>query len=207
MCFCCRLGTHRIIISWCETSLRNYITEQCTPKSGTRGYPWNCVRQTKEDIENLFSSVQNTYCPQNIKNSTNASIDVGTIVDNIVNEVSDAISNALMTACEEMDSLWYEADEDMASDDDVKKNADKAFYNKYFGQTTPMAEDYGICIEDTERWTCEEQDEITGISGSATWNATRQECVFAQSWYEWACANMLNGYLENGVCYWDAGQN
>ncbi len=186
----------------CETALRNYATDLCTPKTGTQGYPWNCIKQTNKDLDASLTSAAKTYCPTVVGEKLNTN----SIVTDVLNEVSDAIADVMMTACEEMDSLWYEADEDMASDDDVKKNADKAFYNKYFGQTTPTAEDYGICIEDTERLACEEQDGITGITGSAKWNETRGECEFSASWYEWACANMLGGYLENGVCYWDANQ-
>ena len=186
----------------CKSALESYATELCTTSAGDKGYPWNCIKMPEQQLRNNLNAKSQNVCVT----ATGIDSDTDAIIENVVNSVKSAVAYALQSECEGMDGLWYEAGTDLATQAAAGANIDKQFYSSVYGQVTlpDTYTDYGICIEDTERWACEEQDDITGIDGSATWNATRQECVFAQSWYEWACSNMLNGYLKDGICYWDA---
>ena len=37
-----------------------------------------------------------------------------------------------------------------------------------------------------------------------TFDSTRNVCIFKNEWYEYVCANVLNGEWRDNVCYWDS---
>lgn len=187
----------------CKTGLENYARELCTPTSGDKGYPWNCIGETKSALETKIKSKKDTYCASDVT-GLNEKIDV--IVADAVSTVESAIIDAMMNTCEDFEAVWWEAEPEVQG-----YEFETAFYQQLFGETTNIKNakdgayvERGYCIVDSERWTCEQQDDITGTTGSATWNSARQECEFATSWYEWTCANMLGGYWKNNTCYWNS---
>ena len=204
----------------CDVALNNFVTELCTPTDGKSKYPFGCARLTEENLTKQITDRAGLYCVDINGNKYTTEKDeegnakftdptVQNTIDQLVRNVKYEISSQLRDKCEEVSGIWLE-DQDAITG--VQKYETK-FYNDVFGlstaNTTAVAEysTHGICIENTVRYACTNQDEITGSQGWAKYDETRNTCTFTDDWYKYQCETMLDGYWDQGICYWDSTSN
>lgn len=205
------------IAEGCETAVENYLTELCTPESGTQGYPWNC-RKMGLGTDDAFASdfkggevgkdlaktvvsyaIDNCFDPTSDQEKTfgNLASTVQQKIRLMIERVSDELENQMSTVCEDLEGIWYSA---KATGFDTVGNWLPAFASMAFGGETPNKTNFGgICVENTAYVQCIGSN-TDGETPVATWNENTQTCTFSDAWYEERCT-MLDGYYENGVCY------
>lgn len=198
------------IVERCESGLRNYLTQLCTPETGTYGYPYNCHKMIKSDTESMgiayvAQQYAVNYCQDPTKRKDEyddiANSAIKTVVSSVVDELQSEISLSLKAICESLDGYWnsFNSTIDLPSG---MTNLLSKFYNNVYGgdkeQTT-----WGTCYENSERLICLAIAEETDDNDNplATWNETLGQCMLTDAWYRDRCENWLDGYYENSVCY------
>ena len=88
-----------------------------------------------------------------------------------------------------------------------KLEQENTFYATVFGRTARNSADleyYGRCVANTERTACLAQNDMGDGVEYTTFDSTRNVCIFKNEWYEYVCANVLNGEWSDNTCYWDS---
>ncbi len=186
------------IAEGCETALRNYTTELCTPTTGTMGYPWNCRLLNVTDLEKNITNMAATYCSTGVVQYDSGT--VSSIIDDIVTDVTMSLSEMMLNQCKTLGGLWAESSEYMPNYDDLK-----SYYNTvYNGNKTYVdnSKTWGRCIESNTKVLCESYnlDDGSGVP-LTTYNAARDTCSFSTEWYRKKCTEELGGTWEDSVCY------
>ena len=190
----------------CTAAIDSYLKELCTPTSGDKGYPWNCRLKKLGDFntDKPDSSINATLA-SNIKQFaiTNCTVG-GTSWDDVpaqsrqdvqqtVNGLAESTEAVLMDTCEELGGVWV--GNNTQSSDVVLLSA---FYSQVYGGDT-SATSWGKCVENTTMIQCLNYNS-SGAEPVASYDATRDECVFTDAWYEERCS-MLGGYYQSSTCY------
>ena len=201
------------IAEGCVEAISKYITDTCTP-TGDGDYPMNCRTLSKTDFEKSIMTRVSLYCrePDGSKiaeNKTSISqISDAVMRDNIQKMFDNAveeISLALMEKCTENNGLWYETGDDGLLTADVKAmNKESVYYSTVFGRSDDTAERYGRCAANDERNACLAMNDMGDGIEYTSFDTSRNVCVFKDAWYEYTCANVLNGEWSDNTCYWDS---
>lgn len=168
----------------CKTGLENYAKELCTPVSGDKGYPWNCVKMSLSEIEKDLKTKSEAYCASDVSGAN-----VTDAVSEIASNISESVSVELQKACKKYNGVW--TDVSSATDFVV------GFYHDIYGGDTTF-NDWGACVENSTRVACLGYN--AGNEQIATFDEKTQTCSFVSSWYEERCG-MLGGHWENSICY------
>ena len=201
------------IAEGCVEAISKYITDTCTP-TGDGDYPMNCRTLSKSAFEQSIMTRVSLYCrePDGSKIAENTTAIDGirdTVMrDNIqkmFDNVVDEINAALMEKCTENNGLWYEADDNGSLDEGVKKmNQESVYYSTVFGRSDNTTEHYGRCAANDERNVCLAMNDMGDGIEYTSFDMSRNVCVFKDAWYEYTCANVLNGEWSDNTCYWDS---
>ncbi|MBQ7949995.1 MAG: hypothetical protein IJ276_03370 [Alphaproteobacteria bacterium] len=192
----------------CSGAIDNYVTELCTPTTGTHEFPWNCRLKPLGAITDVESPELTATLTANIKQfavdncanptATDKSFDslptqTRIQVEKSIQDIAEQLEYQLLEECEALDGYWVETDEQGTTP------TLKAFYkNVYAGDED--RKDWGVCIENTIKVRCEAYN-AGAESPLATYNATTDECIFTDAWYQQQCTILGNGYWENGTCF------
>lgn len=173
----------------CETALRNYTTELCTPVSGDAGYPWNCRLKSVDEIQKNISEMADTYCPS----ITGAETD--TVIENIIENLSIDIADKLSTECAKLGGQW-------SNNDTPRTNPvyEDAFYRSVYGAAAPSVTSYGVCLKNTELYACEMANAHSGGQNYARYDATTGKCILTTEFYKYQC-ELVNGVWTDNKCY------
>lgn len=203
----------------CGTAVENYLKQICTPSTGTEGYPWNCRLRSfgtiptgaswaKKDSSgsnslSLVDMVVN-YAIENCVGTDETSLSESRIqadVEQQISNLGEALEVQLSEKCTELDGYWYS--NSAVVGDIANMTPLKAFYSNIFGgRTTSTERSLGTCYENSTMVQCISYNTDGEKDGDmARYDATRDECIFTDKWYEQQCALLGNGYFENGVCY------
>ena len=110
-----------------------------------------------------------------------------------------------MEKCTENNGMWYEADDNGSLDEGVKKmNQESVYYSTVFGRSDNTTEHYGRCAANDERNVCLAMNDMGDGIEYTSFDMSRNVCVFKDAWYEYTCANVLNGEWSDNTCYWDS---
>ena len=194
----------------CETAVENYLTELCTPTTGDKGYPWGCIRLSKDEVKTQLEEFAQRSCSLS-GDSTYLTNDIGAKITEYVDNMEYALMDILAEECENMGGYWIYKDDETYG----KLGADATPYTQFYSETFGVrvsefkgAEDtgadyglsYGQCAENTIQVRCNAYNELYG-DDVATYDATRNVCNLSDEWYRQQCESMLGGYYENGTCY------
>ena len=190
----------------CSAAIESYLKQLCTPTSGTEGYPWNCRLSEYGDINGInwssrtngkdLVSMVTDYALGVCGDGTGVSeTNVQNAIKKQLEDLKENISIVLAEKCEEIDGVW-------TSEAVTNANLLRAFYANIFGGSTTGGNDFGRCYENTTMLQCISYNADGAKDGDmARYDASRDECIFTDKWYEQQCAFLGNGYFENGVCY------
>lgn len=186
----------------CETAIDNYLKDLCTPSNGEMGYPWNCRNMTPDDLE---SSIMN-FAQQNCANPTTTGSDflaqVQDQINRAIDDVTEELDFALMNTCEGLDGYWIDYDLTFGNVADNRVSGEgnllSGFYKEVYGGNLNTY--WGRCVENTTMIQCLAYNE--GLDTPvASYDLTRDECVFTEEWYRTRCEELIGGYYEGGACY------
>lgn len=194
----------------CETAVENYLTELCTPTTGDKGYPWGCIRLSKDEVKTQLEEFAQRSCSLS-GDSTYLTNDIGAKITEYVDNMEYALMDILAEECENMGGYWIYEDDSTYGDYGADATPYTQFYSETFGVRVSEfkgAEDtgadyglsYGQCAENTIQVRCNAYNELYG-DDVATYDATRNVCNLSDEWYRQQCESMLGGYYENGTCY------
>ena len=195
----------------CETAVENYLTELCTPTTGDKGYPWGCIRLSKDEVKTQLEEFAQRSCSLGGDNSEYLTNDIGAKITEYVDNMEYALMDILAEECENMGGYWIYEDDSTYGDYGADATPYTQFYSETFGVRVSEfkgAEDtgadyglsYGQCAENTIQVRCNAYNELYG-DDVATYDATRNVCNLSDEWYRQQCESMLGGYYENGTCY------
>ncbi len=209
------------IAEGCAEAIESKLKELCTPTSGDKEYPWNCINLSKEKMSANIASYQATYCELSDGSDPQINAELKTKVDVMLNEVEEAVSFMLEQECTARDGYWLLADGNYG---ELKNNQLlTAFYNQISSGKKPEVKDdmleedrdkleyggaYGLCVENTTKIRCESynttasktEEEGGEVIPYARYDATKDECVFSDEWYKNQCT-VLGGLYESNICY------
>ena len=206
----------------CEESLREYAQELCKSADSAHKWPWGCRLRLKGESyddttdNTLFKILRNraeNFCnADNIESFADNNEKIGDIlnqqvaVENIVQEISEALDGMFAEECENVDGIWLATENAIAkefSQSIVQSGAKNmnAFVANVFGGNKSYAnnsEGWGICAENTAMTQCLAQsgDKKT----NATWDQRTLTCTFSEQWYNDRCAS-IGGYYTGTLCY------
>lgn len=199
----------------CATAIDNYVQELCTPTTGDMGFPWNCRTKSLGDVagtstasgvnasiaDNIrYFAVQNCSDPT-LDNKTYDRLPLQTKnqVEKAIQNISEQLDYQFMDVCEELDGYWLDSEGEVEGSNGTLLTA---FYTTVYGSSgaNESQMDWGRCVENTTMIRC-----LAYNSGEeetvASYDRTKDECSFTDSWYEVQCTLLGNGYYENGICY------
>lgn len=199
----------------CATAIDNYVQELCTPITGDMGFPWNCRTKPLGNIagtstesgvdasiaDNIrYFAVQNCSDPT-LDNKTYDRLPLQTKnqVEKAIQNISEQLDYQFMEVCEELDGYWLDSEGEVEGSNGTLLTA---FYSSVYGSSgaDESLMDWGRCVENTTMIRC-----LAYNSGEeeavASYDRTKDECSFTDSWYEVQCTLLGNGYYENGICY------
>jgi hypothetical protein len=127
------------------------------------------------------------------------------MINDLISDTKSQIFDMLEGKCEELDGYWYTiAYGDGTAFSDQKLTPLVAFYSNVYGRTpdeSQVGRGLGTCIENTKMVRC--LDYNSGEAEPvATYDATKDECTFTDKWYQNQCETVLNGFYEDGICYY-----
>ena len=178
------------IAEGCETSLRNYATELCTPTSGSMGYPWNCRLMNPSDITTNISNMSETYCATNVTGA-----ETSEIIRQIVNDIDDEVRAMLSDQCDNMGGVWVNQAEASRFPSSQYRSL-RSYYSAVYGGNETTT--YGRCMESTTRLLCEAYNIDSQLT---TYDQVNDTCRFSPEWYRTKCVNELGGIWDNTTCY------
>ncbi len=180
----------------CDTALTNYVTDLCTPNGDKQQYPWNCRLMSKSDLEANLRGRANMYCKDPATGNIDEAV-VGDTIDRLISEVETSLYELMEEQCEsdEISGLCVD------KDDAAGETREQAFYTTVFNNSnSSVADDRGVCIQNTVKYQCMAQDDATGGKGYAKFVPATNTCDFTVEWYQIQCSK-LGGYWENNMCY------
>ena len=194
----------------CETAVENYLTELCTPTTGDKGYPWGCIRLSKDEVKTQLEEFAQRSCSLS-GDSTYLTNDIGAKITEYVDNMEYALMDILAEECENMGGYWIYEDDSTYGDYGADATPYTQFYSETFGVRVSEfkgAEDtgadyglsYGQCAENTIQVRCLTYNEMYG-DDVASYDAQHNVCNLSDEWYRQQCESMLGGYYENGTCY------
>ena len=194
----------------CETAVENYLTELCTPTTGDKGYPWGCIRLSKDEVKTQLEEFAQRSCSLS-GDSTYLTNDIGAKITEYVDNMEYALMDILAEECENMGGYWIYEDDSTYGDYGADATPYTQFYSETFGVRVSEfkgAEDtgadyglsYGQCAENTIQVRCLAYNEMYG-DDVASYDAQHNVCNLSDEWYRQQCESMLGGYYENGTCY------
>lgn len=177
----------------CETAINNYLRDLCTPTSGTKEYPWNCVTLTEEALDKNLENFVSQNCAAGSEDIDNFSAQITKAKEDFY-ENMDYI---LMDTCESLNGYWVGRGDNV---DSRTENADNltSFYRAVYGGNENA--NWGRCVENTTMIQCLSYNE-DDKEPVASYDLASDECTFTEAWYKSRCAMLNDGYYENGVCY------
>ena len=198
------------IAEGCDEAIDNYLQEICTPSVQGQVYPWNCRKLAFDGGAGSLTDMVQQYAglncldPSATDRSYNALPDQTKLkVERALQTVREQMDYVLSSACEELDGYWLDSSD--GGDDDVDL---MSFYHNVYGSTSstsadiPGAKTWGRCVQNTTRMTCLAFNDLEYASDTvASYDLTRDECTFSDTWYETQCQMLGNGYMVNGICY------
>ena len=189
----------------CISAVESYLTDTCTPTTGTRGYPWNCVGKIPGDINVTASAASSASLAANIKQFAINNCAVGATsydeipeqtrleIEQSFEDIVDQMDYAMLEECEELGGYW------LPIGDTNEGTLLTAFYRNVYGGNQNT--NWGRCVENTKRVACLGYN-IDGEEPVATYDVINDECVFTNAWYEQQCNILGNGYYgEDDICY------
>ncbi|MDE6250254.1 MAG: hypothetical protein K2M34_01300 [Alphaproteobacteria bacterium] len=194
----------------CSTAIDNYVKDLCTPTAGEMGFPWNCRKKAIGSTSDAASASATSSVAANImqyaidncsdptktggKTYANLPAQTKTQIEKAISNIQEQLEYQMMETCEALDGYWQ--------DTGAEGKELAAFYTSAYGNAKTNADilSWGKCVENSTKVQClsyntEEEEPM------ARYDATRDECVFTNAWYESRCAMLGNGYFENGICY------
>lgn len=177
----------------CETAINNYLRDLCTPTSGTKEYPWNCVTLTEEALDKNLENFVSQNCAAGSEDITNFSAQI-TKAKKDFRENMDYI---LMETCESLDGYWLGNDDTIDSRTENAKSL-TSFYRSVYGGNENA--NWGRCVENTTMIQCLSYNE-DGQEPVASYDLVKDECTFTETWYKRQCENQLGGYYEQSTCF------
>ena len=193
----------------CETAVENYLTELCTPTTGDKGYPWGCIRLSKDEVEDQLEEFAQRSCSLN-GDSNYLTDDISAKITEYVDNMEYALMDILAEECEKLGGYWIYKDDETYGKLGADATPYTQFYSETFGvrlskfenigNTSENGLSYGQCAENTIQVRCNAYNELYG-DDVATYDATRNVCNLSDEWYRQQCESMLGGYYENGTCY------
>ncbi len=206
----------------CETALRNFTTELCTPSSGAQGYPWNCRNLTESDITNQILTRASLYCvdikgDKYTQATYNDNIDdlsdtVAQTIKQLTENIMFDVATQLRDVCETGGGVWMDS-----TKKETYQEYDPTFYSNVFGTTNTTdiegggetgasaAKDkttHGICVTNTVENACLAFNDAESGQNWATFNKATNQCIFTDDWYKNQCETMLGGTWESNTCSW-----
>lgn len=195
----------------CASAIDNYVQTLCTPTSGDQGFPWNCRKKAIGSVNastvssssnaSLADNIRN-FALQNCKDPTNpdATYDMLPVqtrvqVQKAIEDISEQLDAQLGDMCEALDGYWLDAGDNSGKDLVV-------FYTSVFGNSVSTADttSMGRCVENTTMIRCLAYN--TGQETPvASYDRTKDECIFTKAWYRSKCESLGGYYDENSVCY------
>ena len=193
----------------CDTIIDNYIKDLCTPSGdGKYGYPYKCRTLSvgssvdlNDDKSTSLYGMLGRHVKANCSDPTTSdgvlSVDITTKVVNAIRNISDEMDTVMSDICEATYSgIWVAANRNNPLED--------KFYITVFGSAYDNLQenggDWGYCLRNTIKTSCEEQDANTGGKGYAKYDAKSDKCIFTDDWYKVKCES-INGYWDNGNCF------
>ena len=194
----------------CETAVENYLTELCTPTTGDKGYPWGCIRLSKDEVKTQLEEFAQRSCSLS-GDSTYLTNDIGAKITEYVDNMEYALMDILAEECENMGGYWIYEDDSTYGDYGADATPYTQFYSETFGVrlsefkgVEDTGADYGLsygqCAENTIQVRCLAYNEMYG-DDVASYDAQHNVCNLSDEWYRQQCESMLGGYYENGTCY------
>ncbi|MCR5194404.1 MAG: hypothetical protein K6B71_02670 [Alphaproteobacteria bacterium] len=200
------------IAEGCDTAIRNYLKELCTPSTGGE-YPYKCRNMKFDDAvtagdgstarkEDTLKAKVLDFATQNcsgISDSDTKRIDEK--VQLALNDLAEDMRYVLSNKCtEDYDGKGYWFDNKDLVANDTKRL--ESFYHDVFGgydaSKSSTWDTWGICVENSVRIACEsfnsDNEKLTRYN-----NATG-DCEFYDAWYTSRC-ELAGGFYEAGVCY------
>lgn len=177
----------------CETAINNYLKDLCTPTSGTKEYPWNCVTLTEDALNTNLENFVRQNCAAGGDDISNFSVQMAKAKEDFY-ENMDYI---LMDTCESLNGYWVGRGDNV---DSRTENADNltSFYRAVYGGNENA--NWGRCVENTTMIQCLSYNE-DDQEPVASYDLASDECTFTEAWYKSRCAMLNDGYYENGICY------
>lgn len=211
------------IAEGCAEAIESKLKELCTPTSGDKKYPWNCINLSRNDMSEKIKSYKTTYCELSGESDPQIMAELDSKVAVMLNEVEEAVSFMLEQECTARDGYWLWADGNYG--ELAKNQLLTAFYNQITSGNKPDVKEnmtetdreklqyggaYGLCVENTTKIRCEsynitaskaeEGEEGEEVIPYARYDATKDECVFSDEWYKNQCT-VLGGLYESNICY------
>lgn len=181
------------IAEGCETAINNYLKDLCTPTSGTKEYPWNCVTLTEDALNTNLENFVRQNCAAGGDDISSFSVQMAKAKEDFY-ENMDYI---LMDTCESLNGYWVGRGDNV---DSRTENADNltSFYRAVYGGNENA--NWGRCVENTTMIQCLSYNE-DDQEPVASYDLASDECTFTEAWYKSRCAMLNDGYYEKGVCY------
>ena len=197
----------------CETSIKSYVTKLCTPDIGSASYPYKC-RDVEFGSEGEYDTPDNSttlyalvgrYATANCGSDDSVKSNVKGQIKSYIEEARSELASMMENLCTKTYSGVWTGDYDNATtisaginDADLNTN----FYTIVFAGNKTNKAKIGWCKENNKKAQCEAQDALTGGNGYVTYNATLDDCVFAEGWYENRC-RLIGGVWDSddGACY------
>lgn len=193
----------------CETAVENYLTELCTPTTGDKGYPWGCIRLSKDKVEDQLEEFAARSCSLS-GDSTYLTNDISAKITEYVDNMEYALMDILAEECEQLGGYWIYKDDETYGKLGADATPYTQFYSETFGvrlskfenigNTSENGLSYGQCAENTIQVRCLAYNEMYG-DDVASYDAQHNVCNLSDEWYRQQCESMLGGYYENGTCY------
>ena len=192
------------LVDKCVDAVDEYVTELCTPTTGTYGYPYDCRSMYANgtdtgSIDVLIKNYASKNCSDDGKETSfnNLDLEIQTRIQARIDTLRAEIRASLAGVCESMDGMWYNAG---AS---VQGNKLIGFYNTVSARNAddPAIATWGTCYENSDQIACLSYNTGDEDTQMTSWNSTTETCTFYDEWYEYMCTTALGGYYDANMCY------
>lgn len=186
----------------CETAIDNYLADLCTPDDGEMGYPWNCRNMSPTELQTSIRNFASQNCADPTSSGEAFIAEVSDQISRAIDDIQEELDYQLMETCEELDGYWMDDDDSVTNvvDSRVSGNGTllSGFYRQVYGGNEVT--DWGRCVENTTMLRCLDYND--GLETPvASYDLSRDECIFTDEWYRAQCEELMGGYYENSVCY------